>query len=180
MNSKTIKKALICELTDKERREYGISLATTLGDMEQVEAQKKAEMDNFKNRLAGMQAKIDELSGKVRNGKEWRDVTCCVVYGQPDKEHKQTVRLDTMEVVQTELMTETDLQLVMPLDILKYAMDPGDRLGVLTEGALSDEFLKEGDGEEDEDLMIPEDEDGPIIVDFPSSEDATPEGASDY
>jgi hypothetical protein len=116
MKSKTIKKTLMCELSDKERREYGISLATTLGDMEEIEAQKKREMDHFKDRLAGLQAKADELSRKVRDGKEWRDVECHVYYGMPDPEHKQTVRLDTGATVQTERMTEVDLQLVMPLD----------------------------------------------------------------
>ncbi|NQX02772.1 hypothetical protein HQ447_19095 [bacterium] len=116
MQSKTIKTTLICDLTDKERREYGISLATTLGDMEDVEGQKKKEMDHYKDRLSGMQARADELSRKVRDGKEWRDVECRVYYGQPDKEHKQTIRMDTGETVKTERMTETDLQLVMPLD----------------------------------------------------------------
>lgn len=178
MQSKTIKTTLICDLTDKERREYGISLATTLGDMQQVEAQKKAEMDNFKNRLAGIQAKVDELSGKVRNGKEWREVACSVFYGQPDKEHKQTIRLDTLEVVKTELMTEVDLQLVMPLDVIKDAMDPGDRLGVAMGGALTDEF-------EGENVMLPDgddsdEQDGPRIVDFTHADESAPEGSSEY
>ena len=116
MNHKTIKKSLICILTDKERREYGISLATTLGDMEKVEAEKKAEMENYKNRLAGMQAKVDDLSSKVRNGKEWRDVDCHVMYGTPDRQHKQTIRLDTGETVSTDIMSEADLQLIIPLE----------------------------------------------------------------
>lgn len=116
MQSKTIKKTLMCDLTDKERREYGISLATTLGDMEQVESDKKREMDHFKDRISGMQARADELSRKVRDGKEWREVECRVYYGTPDKEHKQTIRFDTGETVSTERMTEMDLQLVMPLE----------------------------------------------------------------
>jgi len=116
MNSKTIKSTLMCDLTDKERREYGISLATTLGDMGEIETQKKREMDHFKDRIAGLQAKADELSRKVRDGKEWRDVDCNVILGAPDKEHKQTIRLDTYEVIRTERMTEADLQRVLPLE----------------------------------------------------------------
>ena len=117
MQSKTIKENLICDLNDKERREYGILLATTLGDMEQVEAQKKTAADSYKDQLASIQFKADELSRKVRDGKEWRSVECRVMYSAPDKEHKQTVRLDTGETVKTERMTNMDLQLVMPLDI---------------------------------------------------------------
>ena len=148
MKSKPIKKSLICILTDKERREYGITLATTLGDMEAVEAQKKTEMDNYKNRLAGMQAKVDELSSKVRNGKEWRDVDCQVLYGVPDKEHKQTIRLDTGETVATEIMSETDLQLVMPLG------DDSPGVSTLFDAPDDEENLMIGgdDDEDDEDV----------------------------
>lgn len=116
MQHKTIKQSLICDLTDKERREYGIQLATTLGDMEDVEAEKKRHMDHYKDRLGGMQATADTLGRKVRDGKEWRDVECRVVLGQPDKTHKQTIRLDTGETVKTEMMDEYDLQRVLPLD----------------------------------------------------------------
>ena len=106
----------MCQLTDQERREYGIQLATTLGDMENVEAEKKKEMDHFKDRLCGLQARADELSRKVRDGKEWRGVDCVIRYSQPDDDHKQVIRLDTGEVVRTALMTQEDRQLVMPLD----------------------------------------------------------------
>ena len=178
MQSKTIKKTLMCELTEKERREYGISLATTLGDMEEIEAQKKREMDHFKDRIAGLQAKSDELSRKVRDGKEWRDIDCRVIFSQPDKEHKQTVRLDTGAIVQTERMSEQDLQLVMPLDGLKEALqdyvdavieDNNNKLDVL------DELMKkrgERDAEE-EDVMLHDDDDtdeGPEIVENESIE----------
>lgn len=118
MQSKTIKKSLMCDLTDKERREYGILLATTLGDMKTIEAEKKQAADSYKDQLAGMQFKADELSRKVCDGKEWRDTECRVLYGVPDPDHKQTIRLDTGATVQTERMTDLDKQLVLPLDTL--------------------------------------------------------------
>lgn len=126
MQHKTTKQTLTCELTDKERREYGISLATTLADYEALETEKKQNADHYKDRLAGLQARADELARKVRDGKEWRDVECRVYFGQPDREHKQTVRLDTMEVVKTERMTEVDLQLVMPLEGEEEEQDAAD------------------------------------------------------
>jgi hypothetical protein len=134
MNHKTIKQTLTCDLTDKERREYGINLATTLADYEALETEKKQNADHYKDRLAGLQAHADELARKVRDGKEWRDVECRVYYGQPDKEHKQTVRLDTMEVVKTERMTEVDLQLVMPLEEEEDSADNFDGATVDVEG----------------------------------------------
>lgn len=114
--NKTHKQTLMCDLTDKERRDYGITLATTLGDMEDIEAQKKREMDHFKDRIAGLQAKADELSRKVRDGKEWREVECHTLMSTPDREHKQTIRLDTGETIRTERMTDTDLQIIMPFE----------------------------------------------------------------
>lgn len=142
MQPKTIKQTLICELTETERREYGIALATKLGDMEEIEAEKKKNADHFKDRIAGLQASCDELSRKVRDGKEWREVVCEVTLGAPDKAHKQVVRMDTCEVVKTERMTEAELQMVMPLDVFKDAMDPGDRLTVSVGGQLASEFEK--------------------------------------
>lgn len=165
MKNNRTTETLICQLTDSERREYGIKLATALGDMTSVEEEKKREMDHFKDRIAGLQARVDELSRKTRDGKEWRHVECEIFYSTPDKMHKQVVRLDTGETVRTELMTEKDLQTVMPLDILKDAMDPGDRLEVSMGGTMASEFEKGADAEwqnvepEGEDVMIPGDDD---------------------
>ena len=116
MNPKITIQTLMCDLTQSERNEYGIKLATRLGDMEAIEAEKKKNADHFKDRIAGLQAACDELSRKVRDGKEWREVECEVLLGSPDREHKQTIRLDTGETIKTERMTESDLQMVMPLN----------------------------------------------------------------
>lgn len=90
-----ITKSLICELTEKERENYGIELATTLQDMDDVEVEKKRNADHFKDRLGGLQSKADELRRKVSSGQEWRDVKCEVRLSEPDADHKQVVRLDT-------------------------------------------------------------------------------------
>ncbi|MCW1921296.1 hypothetical protein OKA05_01955 [Luteolibacter arcticus] len=119
MNTKTpplLKKSLICALTDDERRRYGIDLATTLEDMEAVEAEKKKNADHFKDRIAGLQAAADTLRLKVSSGQEWREVECTVVFGQPTPDRKQTIRNDTGEVVATEWMSEFDKQGMLPLD----------------------------------------------------------------
>jgi len=159
MNTKTIKQTLMCDLTDKERREYGISLATTLGDMGEIETQKKREMDHFKDRIAGLQAKADELSRKVRDGKEWRDVECQILLGSPDREHKQTIRLDTGETIRTERMTEADLQLVMPLDDLSIKV--GDDLDAAREEDEADMAGPEPDEEPDEEVLYQSSEEEP-------------------
>lgn len=111
----TIKRALLCTLNNEERRNYGIKLATTLDDIEAVETDKKRTNDHFKDRIAGLSAAADELKRKVSTGQEWRDVECEIRYCQPDPEHRQVIRMDTQEIVATELMTDADKQLKLSL-----------------------------------------------------------------
>lgn len=112
----TLKKSLLCTLTDEEQREYGVALATAYEDMERVEAEKKRQTDHFKDRIAGLQAKADELRRKVSTGQEWRDVECVVTYGVPMADRKTITRTDTGEVVETTWMTEAEKQFQLPLD----------------------------------------------------------------
>jgi hypothetical protein len=152
MQNKIIKQSLICTLTGKERREYGIQLATTLGDIDEIEAEKKRTMDHFKDRIAGLQAQADEVSRKVRDGKEWRQVECCVMLGAPDKRHKQIVRMDTGETVKTEVMDEYDLQTYLPFaqpdDTSEDESDPSDPSA--TQDGPATFIVEEQDDEEDE------------------------------
>jgi hypothetical protein len=113
----TIKKSLLCSLSDDERRTYGIKLATTLEDIETVEADKKRQTDHFKDRIAGLQANADQLRHKVSTGQEWRDIECTVIFGQPTPDRKQIIRPDTGEVVETTWMTESEKQRELPLVI---------------------------------------------------------------
>lgn len=112
----TITRTLLCELSDEERRDYGIKLAVTLDDIEKVETEKKASNDHFKNRIAGLAANADELKRTVATGKEWREVECEVELCKPDSEHKQIVRLDTFEVIATEWMTSDEMQPSLLID----------------------------------------------------------------
>lgn len=107
---------LICELTDSERRDYGIQLATTLGDIYSLEVEKKRMNDSLKDRMGGLQAKADSLRTLVETGQEFREVECETRLGVPDDKHKQIVRIDTGEVVSTEEMTDDDKQLDMQFE----------------------------------------------------------------
>ena len=107
-------KSLICTLSDEERRNYGIQLATTLEEIEGIEAEKKKISDRYKDRIAGLQSRADDIRQKVSSGQEWREVECTVVLCQPTADHKQIVRNDTGEVVGTECMNNADRQAMLP------------------------------------------------------------------
>jgi hypothetical protein len=116
MTTKTLKKNLLCQLTEDEQRNCGIKLAATLEDIDRLEAEKKAQGDQYKRRIDGLHGFANELRNKVTTSQEWREVECDVVLGQPTPDHKQIVRKDTGEIVETLSMTVSDRQTLLPLD----------------------------------------------------------------
>jgi hypothetical protein len=120
----TISKSLLCKLTDEQRKDFGIKLATTLEEVQRVEEEKKRNADHYKDRIGGLQATADELRRKVSTGQEWRDVECTVEFDDPTPGIKSVVRIDNGEVVETKAMTDADKQFVLDLDAT--AADPLD------------------------------------------------------
>jgi ABC-type molybdenum transport system ATPase subunit/photorepair protein PhrA len=112
----TISKSLLCKLTDEERKDFGIKLATTLEEVQRVEEEKKRKADHYKDRIGGLQATADELRRKVSTGQEWRDVECVVILDEPAKGIKSISRTDTGEVIETKPMTDADKQLQLDLE----------------------------------------------------------------
>lgn len=112
----TISKSLLCKLTDEQRKDFGIKLATTLEEVQRVEEEKKRNADHYKDRIGGLQATADELRRKVSTGQEWRDVECTVEFDDPTPGIKSVVRIDNGEVVETKAMTDADKQFVLALD----------------------------------------------------------------
>lgn len=112
----TISKSLLCKLTDEQRKDFGIKLATTLEEVQRVEEEKKRNVDHYKDRIGGLQATADELRRKVSTGQEWRDVECTVEFDDPTPGFKSVVRIDNGEVVETKAMTDADKQFVLDLD----------------------------------------------------------------
>ena len=56
------------------------------------------------------------LGNKLRSGYEMRDVECEIHFDKPEQGQKQTIRLDTNEVVTTAVMTEEEKQRQLPLE----------------------------------------------------------------
>lgn len=103
---------LQCKLTEKELLEVGKQLGEANEDLVQIENEKSEVVASFNAKSTAAEAKISDLSRKVRNGYEYRQVPCLVEFDTPKVGMKQTVRTDTNEVVEkpTE-MTDDEKQL---------------------------------------------------------------------
>ena len=107
---------LRCQLTDEEKIEAGRELAETTNELEEIQDDKSQVVSEFKARTTAAEAKIALLGNKLRSGYEIRDVKCDIRFDWPKEGQKQTIRLDTNEVVYTHDMTEEEKQMQLPLD----------------------------------------------------------------
>lgn len=104
------KRRLMTKLTEKEREERGILLATTQLDIIKLEDEAKNKANDYKERIGGLKARSRSESIVVSRGEELRDVDCSVKYGVPSKTHKTIIRDDTNEIVEVDPMSPTELQ----------------------------------------------------------------------
>lgn len=105
---------LQCQLTEEEMLAAGKQLAEANDDLVQIENLKSEVTATFKAKTTAAEARIGELSRKVRNGYEYRQVDCLVQFDTPDLGMKQTVRTDTNEIVEKPSgMTDDEKQMLL-------------------------------------------------------------------
>lgn len=108
--SKSILKSLVVKLTAIEKAELAGQLADRIRQKEWLEDAKKVATKRYAAQIEETIADINDLSNKIRAGEELRQVKCEVIFDDPAPGHKSTYRLDTMEKIATELMTDDELQ----------------------------------------------------------------------
>jgi hypothetical protein len=106
---KTTTRPIVCKLTEPERLQMGDLLAAKELEYTQVEKDKKAAMDDFKEQLDAIAASIKALSETITAGEEERQLECYIV---PDVTANTItyVRTDTDEVVHERSMTQEERQ----------------------------------------------------------------------
>lgn len=105
---------LECVLTDSEVLTYSRTMAEEISRKQHMENQKASYTKQMTAEIATHEAKIAVLSEKVKNGKEWRDVECRVIYDW-DNKTRAWIRNDTGEIAKTDIIPEEDLQEEMNL-----------------------------------------------------------------
>lgn len=110
----TMKRNLRCTFTRDERLELAQKLAEHHNTLVAVQDEKSRAMKDYASRIKGIENDIGDISRKVTNGYEFRDIDCRVQFDVPEAGKKTIVRLDSKDVVGVESMTHEEKQLPIP------------------------------------------------------------------
>lgn len=103
----TVTRSLRYDFNASEIHDLSMNLAKTVQDLAQVEADKKATNAGFKGQIDEHKSNISDLSSKISNGYEFRDVECEVIYHKPENGKKTIIRSDNGKAI-IEKMTHED------------------------------------------------------------------------
>ncbi len=105
---------LFCVLTDSERLDRGRKLAELEENYDTCTVEKKAAVDSFKDRESAIEAGIKQLVPIIRDGMERRSVECEWRYHWSELT-KELMRLDTGEIIETEIISAEERQIGLDL-----------------------------------------------------------------
>lgn len=108
-------KTLPCQLTEEEIRLRGLRLATLRSEIGDIEIEKKAANQEFKERIESREKQCGTLVKQITSGQEYREV---IIEEVKDWESQsvRTIRVDTGETVEVRAMTPRELQRPIPFD----------------------------------------------------------------
>lgn len=106
---KTLTRDLRCELTPDEVRERGEELAQLHAEVAALEAEKKAAMAVYKDRIDDLKDFTGRKAHDVRTHTEERPVEV-QVWADYVRDVRSTVRTDTGEEIKVEALTDEDRQ----------------------------------------------------------------------
>lgn len=95
------------DFSEAEAHDLAIKLADGIKNLKAITAEKKQVVKKYTGEQDKVKLACDELSVKVSDGFEMRDVSCWVEYNKPATGQKEITRIDTGEIL-TEPMTEED------------------------------------------------------------------------
>jgi hypothetical protein len=98
------------DLSESEINTKAQELSQLMVEFEEVEEEKRAATKEYSDELKGLRAKMRTTSKVIREKKELRPVACEVRFHYPMVGMKQTVRLDTNEVIEQEKMSPAERQ----------------------------------------------------------------------
>ena len=106
---------LQCALTEQEVAAAADELARGLDEFEAVEDEKKSIVEDFKARLALVEANIKVNRNLVRNKYTYKDIECDLILNYTELT-ATLVRKDTLEIVKERPMSSTEKQMNFKFD----------------------------------------------------------------
>ncbi|MFA4845644.1 MAG: hypothetical protein WC654_03745 [Patescibacteria group bacterium] len=107
--ARQIKEFLKYKFSREATEAHASELARSFGELERQKNQKKEVAKAMDADISKTENRISELASWVKDGYEYRNVDCEMIYDYDLKE-KRTVRLDTFEVIKVVPMNAEDLQ----------------------------------------------------------------------
>jgi hypothetical protein len=95
------------DFSEAEAHALAIELAEGIQKINEIDAKKKEEVKKFTAEIDKVRVACNELSVKVTDGFEMRNIQCWCDYNTPSTGKKSITRIDTSEVF-VEEMTEED------------------------------------------------------------------------
>ncbi len=133
---------LSCVLNESELLTYSREQSRLLTDRHELEEKKKEIAKEYTAKIANLEAGINVITRKIITGSEMRDVKCEVTMRWKTGK-KDTVRLDTKELINTEDIRESERQQHMSFNKEEQAETAKAPYGVWD----GDKFLQDDNGE---------------------------------
>lgn len=107
-----VTRELRARMTPTEHVEAGEKLGTLVGELDELKDRHKAERSAMREVEIALQRQVKELSVDVASGTHVQSVPCDVV-ADFKRQVVETIRTDTLEVVESRALTDTDRQLAI-------------------------------------------------------------------
>ena len=120
--TKAISQNLKCVLTNAEFLSRAKEMSQANSEIIRLEAELKSVKSQFNSQIDKHTATRDDMSRRVSEGCEWRDVECRE-YWDYDRHEVYAVREDTFETVSRRTMTTAEMQ--RGLDFMERQAEPG-------------------------------------------------------
>lgn len=136
----TEKRTLRYDFTAIELHDLSVQLANETKKVVSLTDEKKSVTSQWTAKINESKATCNNLSFKVADGYEHRDIECEVIFNQPDNGKKTIIRKDSNTFVGVEAMTTADWNLINEENNL-FGGDPLKQ----EELALTEENVEEGE-----------------------------------
>lgn len=97
---------LECVLTEEELKNKGHDLAHANTNLVGIKSKLKMIQADFKAKITSEESKIESLSIEISRGTVYKDIECEINYNSPAVGEKTVIRLDTNEIVRTDIMSD--------------------------------------------------------------------------
>jgi hypothetical protein len=104
----TEKRTLRYDFTAVEVHDLSMALAGKNKEIVTLKKQKSSVVSQYTAKINEAEANCNDLSNKVSDGYEHRDVDCEVIFNQPENGKKTIIRKDSNTLVGVEAMTQQD------------------------------------------------------------------------